>query len=434
MRRREQGFTIIEVMVAALVILAALGVVVTTAYKIRGLSTTGETKAAATKVAQQELDRLRSLGWERLQMDAAPTVSATSDAKNPVSSYYLTTTTYRPSTDSTYQPLVVGTAPDPGDTDLRDVSSTRSAWTSGQSEGYLYRFVTYGDDTSCGTNCPSSYDYKRITVAVTVTKPVGAIANPVIVSTQVSNPVDAPVSTVTNSSGTTPAVFQGLTYYLYDNFAYLGTRVGPSADHNRVDTHDKPNFMDQDPPPDPNPDPANPTITVNTYKYSKDMGGTTTFGRGIQTDSNCDKYDNDHLIFWVSPQLTSPVKLTGNGAADIYTQTLDGLTHPGRICIGVYDVPSPLASDGKVSGTETLIGTVQSYQLNPWVTSYDEQQFSFRFLATSATYYTVASGRRIGIKITAADKLADNVTATGDLTIMYDHPDYPTSIGLETQQ
>src|SRR4051794_12031303 len=253
--RNQSGFTIIEVMVAALVILGALGIVVTTAVKIRGLSTTGETKAAATKVAQQELDRLRSLGWERLQMDAAPSPTSASDVKDPLSPYYLTTTTYRPSTDAAWQSLVIGTAPDPGDTDFRDVSSTPTSWTSGQVRGMLYRFVTYGDDTVCGTNCPSAYDYKRVTVAVTVTSPASAITRPVVVSTEVSNPTDAPVVT-TSTAGAPPATINGLTYYPYDSTALSGSRQAQIASHPKRDTHDKADLMGEDPPPDPNPDPA----------------------------------------------------------------------------------------------------------------------------------------------------------------------------------
>jgi type II secretory pathway pseudopilin PulG len=433
-RTREQsGFTIVEVMVAALVILAALGVVVTTAVKIRGLSTTGESKAAATKVAQQELERLRSLGWERLQMDAAPTQSTTTDdIKDPLSAHYLSGTNYQPSTDAAAQPLVIGTAPDVGETDLRDVKVTPTAWQSDQEQGLIYRFVTYGDDTACGANCPSAYDYKRVTVAVTVTKPVGAIANPIVVSTEVSNPVDAPVVT-TSTAGTPPATIQGITYYPYDTKGTFSTRQAITASHNKHTTRDKPDLMDQDPPPDPDP---NGTGTVATYNYSADIAGSATFGRGIKKDSNCDKFDDDNkVMFWVGPILTSDVKLTGNATADLYAQTLAGTSSPGRICVSVWDVPGTLAADGKVQGTETIIGTIQSAELNPFYTTFDELQFNFRFLATGATYYTALTGRRIGIKITSSDHLAAPNAATSavDLAIMYDHPDYPSSISLETQ-
>ena len=453
-RTREQsGFTVIEVMIAALVILAALGIVVTTAVKIRGLSTVGETKAAATKVAQQELDRLRSIGWERLQMDAAPTPTATSDPKDPLSPYYLTSTTYRPSTDlgsAGWQPLVIGTAPDVGETDLRDVKVTPTPWQSGQSEGMIYRFVTYGDDTACGANCPSAYDYKRVTVAVTVTKPVGAISRPVVISTEVANPSDAPVLT-TSTAGTPPATFTGLTYYPYDTPATFTTRQAQTIDHNRRDTQTKPDLMGDDPPPDPNPDPANPTIVVPTYNYTKDTSTvpTCTLSDGTTIDQcgasikksgpatpSCSGGGSDKEHEWVSNILTSDVKLTGNGTVDMYARTMSGLTGAGRLCITVYDVPGTLKADGSINGTQTAIGTRQSAELNPFYTDWQELQFTFRFLPVGSSYYTVTAGRRIGIYVTAADHLAapNDATTSTDLTIMYDHPDYPSSFGLETQQ
>ena len=428
---RQEGFTIIEVMIAALVILLAMGVVITSAVGFRDLSSTDETKAAATKVAQQELERLRALGWEALEMDGTPAASG-SATTNPLSSVYLSGTNYRPATDAAWQPLAIGTAPDVGDIDTRSVSAAVSTWSSDKISGNLYRFVTYGDDTTC-TACSGTQDYKRITVAVTVTAPSrAAITAPLILSTQVANPADTVVTTAT-SAGAPPAVTNYLTYYPYDTQGIYATRQNQTASHSKHSTKDKPDLMDADPPPDPNVDPNNPTIPVPTYNYATDVSDAATFGRGIKKDSLCDKYDDDNkVMFWVSPILTSNVKITGNAVADVYAQTLDGLSHPGRFCVSIWDVPGTLQSDGKVNGTELLVGTMQSAELNPIYTAYDEIQFNFRFLAVGATYYTMTTGRRIGIKLTVSDKLANNTTASNDLTFMYDHPDYPSSFGLET--
>jgi prepilin-type N-terminal cleavage/methylation domain-containing protein len=444
----QRGFTIIEVMIAALVILVALGVVVTAAVGMRHLSSTEETKSEATKIAQRELEKLRSLGWGQLEMDGTPTASGGSSAKDPLSSVYLSGTNYRPSTDAAWQPLDIGTAPDPGVIDTRGVQSAVGTWTADKYSGKIYRFVTYGTDTALGSNASPSYDYKRITVAVTVdasattiagdqttvsaAKSVG-IESPIIVSTVIANPTDTKVTTQTGS-GTPPAVKNYLTYYMYDNFASLGTDVGPSANHTKVDTHAKPLLMDVDPPPDPNPDPSNPTIVVPTYDYSSDIPSPgTTFGRTIQKDPNCDKYDTGHVLYWVSPILTADTKITGNATADLYTQTPDGLSHPGRVCISVWDVPGTLKADGSINGTETQIGSTATAQLNPWYTSYDELEVNFCFISACSSYYTVLTGRRIGVKLTVADHLSDGTTAANDLNFMYDHPDYPSSLGFETQ-
>lgn len=424
MRRREQGFTIIEVMIAALVILAALGVVVTTAAGVRHMATTASSKAAATKVAQAELDRLTSLGWDRLNMDAAPTPDS-SNPKSPLYTSYLNGTTYQPSSDAQPQPLVIGTAPNAGDPDLRDVSSTPTAWSAGngQERGFIYRFVTYGDDPSTTT---TTQDYKRVSVAVTVTAPVNAITQPVVLSTEVANPTDT--KTTSTSSSTAPVQNNYLTFYLYDTQASVGARVDPSADHRKVDTHAKPNLMDVDPPPDPNTDPDNPTTIVPTYDYSSDLTSAATFGRTIRKSANCNKYDTDHVMYWVSPTVSSNTKLTGNAIADLYMQTADGNSHAGTVCVSVWDVPGTLKADGSINGADSQIGTTQSATLNPFYTSYDDLSFTFNFLGAGATYYPITPGRRVGIKIT----VNDGGPAYSDLNLMYDHPDYPSAVGLET--
>ncbi len=438
---RQEGFTIIEVMIAALVILLALGVVITSAVGFRDLAGTDQTKAAATKVAQQELERLRAIGWEALEMNGTPVASGSS-ANDPLSSVYLSGTNYRPATDAQSQPLAIGAAPDVGEIDTRSVSATVTPWettaagssASDRIAGNLYRFVTYGDDTTC-TACTGTQDYKRITVAVTVTSPTrAAIAAPIILSTQVANPADALVTTTT-TAGAPPAPTNYLTYYQYDTKAIFSTRQAQTASHSKHSTKDKPDLMDQDPPPDPNADPNNPGQTIPTYDYSSDISSAALIGRGIKKDSLCDKYDDDNkVMFWVGPILASPVKVTGNAIADIYAQTLDGLTHPGRFCYSIWDVPGTLASDGKVVGTVNIIGTAGSVELNPMYTAFAEVQFNFRFLPVGATYYTVATGRRIGLKLTVSDHLAapNASTTANDLVFMYDHSDYPSSIGLET--
>ena len=463
LNRAQSGFTIVEVMVAALVILTALGVVVTTAVKIRGLSTTGETKGVATTIAQQELDRLRSLGWEQLQMNGTPTASGTTvhPERDPLSSTYLSGTSYRPSATAQLQPLVIGAAPASGETDLRSVDYNPTHWVSGRVEGDLYRFVTAGDDSNC-TSCPSTDDYRRLTVAVTVTKPVGAIANPIIVSTEFANPTDSQTSTVT-TGGAPPAPKSGLTFYPYDTQAIYTTRQDQTADHNRRDTQVKPDLMGEDPPPDPNSDPNNPTQVLPTWNYTKDTSTTPTclLADGVTVDQcgasikksgpvtpSCSGGGSDKEHEWVSNPLTADVKLVGNGTFDMFTRTMGTSALPGRVCVTVYDVPGTLKADGSINGTQTVIGSmivpgpgcggnIPCYpnEMNPWPTDWYELQFNFRFLPTATTYYTVTAGRRIGIYVTAADHLASNsATNSTDLAFMYDHPDYPSSFGLETQQ
>jgi hypothetical protein len=387
-------------------------------------------------------------------MDAAPTPSGTSDPRDPLSSVYLSGANYRPSSDAASQPLAVGDPPviDPTDPsssiDLRSVYAAPKTWQDGQVKGKLYRFVTSGDDTACGTACPGSEDYRRISVAVTVTAPVNAITKPIVVSTEIGNPSDAKVTTV---AGTPPEVRNYKTYYPYDTPTFVSsgvfntTRVDQTASHTRRDTQIKPDLMGEDPTPDPNctdtyPNCNPPTpVVVPTYKYTTDTGGSTPpayqFGAGIKKSGACAGGGPDKEHMWVTNTLTAPLNLTGNATADIYTMTMDGLSGPGRLCVRVYDVAALNSSDGKVTGTPLLIGNAQTTEQNPWPITFDtgETLFDFRFLDPTAVGYTVPTGHRLAVYFTTADKLLDGVTATKDLAIMYDHPDYLTSFGFEAQ-
>jgi hypothetical protein len=108
------------------------------------------------------------------------------------------------------------------------------------------------------------------------------------------------------------------------------------------------------------------------------------------------------------------------------------------MCISVYDVVLKTDGTGGVQ-SKTLVGTTQRIEMTPptasWYSTYNELQFDFRFLDPNATYYPMTAGHRIGVLVSASDHLntPNSATASTDLAIMYDHPDYATSFGFETQ-
>jgi hypothetical protein len=187
--------------------------------------------------------------------------------------------------------------------------------------------------------------------------------------------------------------------------------------------------MDADPPPDPNPDPSNPTIVVPLEKYTTDVAGSYIGGAAIRKKDDCTGGNKTEEHMWVSNILPSNVKLTGDAAADLFSETvLGGTGGYGKVCITVKDVPGTLKADGSVNGTVFNIGNKVSYEQNPWPYGGPaDLDFTFRFLDPAATYYTVAAGRRIGIYLTSEKKLLGQ-----DLTVVYDHPDYPSSVTLLT--
>ena len=73
--RSQSGFTLIEVMIGALLLGMGLIVVAGSFDHFRNLGNLSAKKNAATHVAQKEIERLRALGFDGLEMDASPGTS-----------------------------------------------------------------------------------------------------------------------------------------------------------------------------------------------------------------------------------------------------------------------------------------------------------------------------------------------------------------------
>jgi prepilin-type N-terminal cleavage/methylation domain-containing protein len=149
----ERGFTLIEVLIAATLLLVAVVALTTTFDYSRQLVTTSEAVDVASHRAQAEMERLRSLPFESLALPAA--VAHSADPEHP--DYYVTGSSYQwdqGSTGPQTEPLVV----DPAESELTHATG----WNDGQSRltGDVYRYVT----AVGGTNGKA----KRITVVVTV--------------------------------------------------------------------------------------------------------------------------------------------------------------------------------------------------------------------------------------------------------------------------
>jgi hypothetical protein len=85
-----------------------------------------------------------------------PTASGSGDPKDPLNYVQGTSYAYDWTSPSTVEPLVTG-----------GTLAPTSTWQDGRLGGNVYRFVTWVDDP-CPV-CTGTQDYKRVTVAVTVT-------------------------------------------------------------------------------------------------------------------------------------------------------------------------------------------------------------------------------------------------------------------------
>jgi prepilin-type N-terminal cleavage/methylation domain-containing protein len=160
----QRGMSIVEVMVAALVL--AIGVLATMNVVLgsRDLTTTSEKLEAASHVAEKELEALQSLRWTAQAHTGTP-------ASGPAPHTVTTSNTYQWQVGST-EPLAIDVA-------QGAVPVSATSWSDGRLSGSVWRFVSWVNDASTPT---VTQDYKRLTVVVTVNgRP--ALDNPVVLST-----------------------------------------------------------------------------------------------------------------------------------------------------------------------------------------------------------------------------------------------------------
>jgi prepilin-type N-terminal cleavage/methylation domain-containing protein len=177
--REEGGFTLLEVMIASLILVIGVLAVIGVFDSSRRLTTVSEKEEVVAHRAEAELERIQSMPFAAVALAATP--SHATDSADP--DFYVTAgapPTYRwdqgssgPKTD----PLVVDGA--------NGQVSHLATWNDGQSRlsGSIYRYVTAVNDGCCtGSNYA-----RRVTIAVTVNSG-GGLAKPILLSSIVIDP------------------------------------------------------------------------------------------------------------------------------------------------------------------------------------------------------------------------------------------------------
>ena len=178
--RDERGLTIVEVMVAAVLMVVGVIAMITAFDGSRDLVTTSEKNGIAAHRGQLEVEKALSLDYKNIALTSTPAHAGSTSSPD-----------YYANADGTYQ-WDQGTSPQPADPMVVDATDGAlvhvSTWNDGQSRlsGSIYRYVTWIDDP----HVPGAQNAKRITVAVTVDNPRsgGALKAPVIVSSIAFDP------------------------------------------------------------------------------------------------------------------------------------------------------------------------------------------------------------------------------------------------------
>lgn len=449
----ESGLTIIEVVVASIVLVLGAGA----AFGVLGAATKNAQRAKATQVAldlaQEELERLHALPYENLAIAAQP--SAASDPLDPSSRVQGSEFALTRSPVGDYHPLVIDEAG----------FSPESEFETGDGEaggitGTVYRYVVWRDDPTCPeAECPGEEDIKQIVVAVKPDRPVNQPGGSgyVEVQSQLTDPDAAEgeggggggsggggeevtaqqfflTDTPCDESGTTTRAEITEDHLLHNT---LGTCASGPQTGTTVGAPDALLLSD---PPDPDPlDPANPPL----YDYSDDfyLEPTPDTDKGVQIrrdDTSGCHYDptgttnpESQVHRWVSDPMPFEFELEGAVTLEFYTRTLNDALYPGVLCVYLFKRAEagspPVATDTfltkKVTGTTYwTYGQGSSYwPRNAWTKVRLTMEFE------EAPQF-VAADDRLGVALSV-----DRANTPADaIPVMYDHPNYPTRIEVES--
>jgi prepilin-type N-terminal cleavage/methylation domain-containing protein len=497
--RREDGFTLIEVLVAALIlVLAAMAT-----FGVLAAATRNAQRAQATQVAldkaQEEIEKLHAIPYSELALSVTPEYS-----NKPLNPNHRISggefALQREPPDEWAEMVVQGGSLRGGKTiEKGAVVPGPISFKEGNVSGKLYRYVVWRNDPTCPEGeaeeglrdfCPGGQDYKQIIVAAQLNTPANETRelNYVEVQSQVSNPATrAQRSTQGNDSGfggTGPGgkkeeeeiqkereedqtgglgsgkAVTAQQFFLSDTpCSPTGTTVreeitGDHLLHNTLGVcasglqtgeskQGAPDALVRGAPPDPDPeDESNPPL----YDYSNDafLEPPVDTDKGVQIlhdDTAGCNYEPKSSVHpeakvhrWVTDQMSQPFKLSGNVTLEFYSRTLGEASYPATVCAYLFIRSEQPPSEGKVSFTDDLLQdketgrrywTYSSQGTSSWPrTKWEKLRLTMKIEGTRE----VKVGERLGLALSVD---AGSTPADG-VPIMYDHPNYPTRLEVDT--
>jgi prepilin-type N-terminal cleavage/methylation domain-containing protein len=503
--RRQEGFTLIEVMVAAFVLTVGVVVLLGVFDSTRKLTLVSERQSTMSHRAQGEMERLRAKLFSKLLMTSAPTkaskeINTSTHEYEP--DYYVnySSPVKCTTTNSTTNPCFQYNAQTPtGEEETLAIAgseeckvssecvpTTPTSWSAEGMSGKVYDFVTFYADKGVCSEKPVSKvtvectekTYKRLTVIVTVAVPSGKVPVPVRVSTLIAEPsatakknvkngVENPFENPKTLCGSEPCI-NGIqrgtpqVWYLHDIAApesgepssyaktYTSSEGGQEGHATHATLATSGECTETKTSGCPKPDAMTthtPTETkLGNYSTDKNTLGHTDGseyygGRALEKNSETEektsrcaakKLANGVGEMWVTPPLTTALKLTGYGALSLYTQTINNVTgQVVTLCVGIYDVPEALGYNLTKNEPKLLSGGVVSeYTPDSWPTSSPGTprliptitglSFVFPFLEKAKLEAketaTVLEKHRIGLKIWPASSSATSIGIAYDTT------------------
>jgi len=352
--RSEAGFTIVEALVAALLLVLAAAALMTTLAGARKATYRGEQSQVASDIAQREIEALRAVPYAELAMTATPEHS--SDAGDPRNR--VTSGTFALARDgSNPAPMIVngGTLEEGGTISGGTVNPGPETFTSGDVSGTIQRFVVWQDDPRCDEPlCPGSQDFKRAVVAVALDSTASGGARQYFeIQSDAINPTESVGTNPNLPALGDPTVAQQ--FWLSDrrcepNSEPVRTPENAASDHPMRDTRgldcaettgDRPDALLTEAPDD--------TIDiVDNLDYATDFepdppGADAGLQLDLPTTSGCELLPvntrpADQMHAWVSRPVNSdgPYQLEGGATLKIFTRSINDVLISGRLCVVAF--------------------------------------------------------------------------------------------------
>ncbi|HEU5141548.1 MAG TPA: hypothetical protein VFU04_00150 [Solirubrobacterales bacterium] len=462
--RREEGMTIVEVVVAGLIlVLGALGVLGVVDAATRNTFRAEQSQVVAN-LLQAEMEELRQLPYEELALIEPPVDSG--DEADP-SSRIVGTYFYTGRNGTGLKPLVVNGSLNKGDpVEGGTVDPNPTPFTVGDIQGQIYRYIVW--DTCPSSLCAERQFLKRAVVAVRLDDTAsGGTRRYQEVQGQFVDPEAEPATFPSQEPGGDDNVTW--TLWLTDTPCSEPERLehpfenGSHATHNtRGDCADDAQSTNVPGAPDllwtegPREvlDPLKEKVDYQ-YDYATDVepqptgdeglqmlsggdcasSGMTDLARGVATEADTVPNTFHKVHRWLSPAMPEneagdQILLTGEGTLNLWTRTIGGTPYPGRICAWLF-----VRSYGDETVTDTLavnLGPPQSLHFDYFAQSWPHAGWTTVTLPLNFGYaeeggaLPLPPGARLGLALSVGGD-----TQNG-LQIIYDERSFESTLMLET--
>lgn len=468
---KEDGFTLVEVLIAATILITGVLTALLGMGAARKLTLVAERHTSVVQRAQLELERIKSLPYNEIALTMP---SASWSTKSTDYTYVNAPSGSCPSGGGaapTYQPdhsnggsaatesLVINgcsyTLNGTATAVTSGVLAPVTPWSDGRLSGNIYDFVTWTADPTCsqtttpGSDCATTNDYKRITVVVTLNG-ASEPSHPAVVSAYLPNPnqdssqnlLNSPNTKCLNSANQTVSCSNTLTgtpvqYFPCDS-AYSGSSCGtPSCSGNALHNTlvslglvlPAPDLLGSSLPSGTCTTGGTTTPPCFASNLSSGCQGLPLTPTGSTSCGSSPPLDNSKSHSWVTPGVPSgkTLNLSGAGSMTAYLRSGSGVAINVNLCLGLYLVP------GGVIGS--LTGNLLSTPIGAVVTANVSAQagvptpVSFNFNVGSADQ--IVGGGLLGLpRVEVVLWLA--ASAGTNVSVAYDQAQFASQLTLVT--